>query len=143
MKTAKINQPLRFLGLIAVVLALILIFHSPQIEAVQEPRPFVLRVYYNQISDIDRLAEYDVWEVNNLAEQYVLVGGDTAVLSQLQAAGWRAEIDQALTDELDAARRPDLFAGGYRTVDELYADLTAVAAANPAITQLVDYGDSY
>ncbi len=142
--TTEARRAQSFLGLVTAVLTLVFLFQFHTINAAQEAAlPLVLRVYYDQIGDIDRLVEYDVWEVNNLAEKYVLVGGDTAVLSQLQAAGWRVEIDQALTDELDAARRPDLFAGGYRTVDELYADLTAVAAAYPAITQLVDYGDSY
>jgi hypothetical protein len=41
------------------------------------------------------------------------------------------------------ARNLLTFFGGYRTVDELYADLQTIAATYPQITELVTYGQSY
>ena len=35
------------------------------------------------------------------------------------------------------------FYGGFKTVDQIYADLAATAAAYPDIVEIVDYGDSY
>lgn len=102
--------------------------------------PFVARVYYNQISDIDRLAAYDVWEVNNRVEKYVLVSMDRAIYEDLALVGWRMEIDDFATSML---KPTESFSAGYRTVDELYADLISINAAHTGITDLVDYGDSY
>lgn len=104
--------------------------------------PFVARVYYEQVSDIDALARYDVWEYNNLREKYVLVSMDRTIYHRLERVGWRMEIDQEATAMLTGGL-PDTFYGGYRTVDELYTDLEAINAAYPDITELVDYGDSY
>ncbi|MEZ4516469.1 MAG: hypothetical protein R3C44_06415 [Chloroflexota bacterium] len=33
--------------------------------------PVVVRIYYNSITDLEQLAGYDLWEVNNTAEHYV------------------------------------------------------------------------
>jgi carboxypeptidase T len=102
---------------------------------------FVSRVYYNQIADIERLVDYDVWEYNNLQEKYVLISMNKAIYDRLAAQGWRLAVDEEATGQL--YDNLETFYGGYHTVEENYADLTAINAANPDITELVDYGDSY
>jgi hypothetical protein len=102
----------------------------------------VARVYYEEMADIQRLMAYDVWEYNNLAEKYVLVAMPEADVQQLAAEGWRVSVDEAATAMLNV-NMLDTFNGGYRTVSELYADMNTINAANPTITEIIDYGDSY
>lgn len=104
---------------------------------------FVARVYYDDIADIQRLSDYDVWEFNNLDEQYVLVALDAPAFAGLAQAGWRLAVDQQATATLRPAAWQRPFYGEYRTVDELYADLSATAVAHPAIATLFEYGSSY
>ncbi|MCI0395327.1 MAG: hypothetical protein L0332_12370 [Chloroflexi bacterium] len=103
----------------------------------------VARVYYQEIADIERLAEYDVWEYNNLREKYVLVALNEEQYQELVEAGWRLEIDVAATEEMHNVDLLRTFNGGYRTSDELYAELATINAANPGLTEIIDYGDSY
>lgn len=104
---------------------------------------FVARVYYDTIADIERLARYDVFEYNNLKEQYVLVSMDRTLYRQLERDGWRLAVDADATAFLMPTMGVDTFYGGYRTVPELYADMDAINAAHPTLTEIVDYGDSY
>jgi carboxypeptidase T len=103
---------------------------------------FVVRVYYDEIADIDRLADYDLWEYNNLEEQYVLVGANLLVYESLRAAGWRVELDEEVTalvwHELELLALFD----GYRNVDELYEDMAIISDTYPSLTELVTYGSS-
>jgi hypothetical protein len=106
--------------------------------------PLVLRVYYEDIDDIHALQGYDLWEYNNVGEGYVLLSADLLTYRELVARGWSVAIDEAATNKLAAsAAHLRAFFGDYRTVDELYADLEALAAASPTLTELVDYGQSY
>lgn len=102
---------------------------------------FVARVYYQQIADLNQLVGYDVWEYNNLKEHYVLISMDSTIYGEIAAQGWQLAVDHEATQQLH--RSAETFYGGYHTVDELYAELDAIHAANPAITELVDYGDTY
>lgn len=104
---------------------------------------FVARVYYDDLSDINRLTAYDVWEYNNLKEQYVLVALNATAYERLQEQGWRLAVDEETTAVMNGRNQINTFASGYRTVDELYAELEAINDASPALTELVDYGDSY
>ncbi|MCO5183994.1 MAG: hypothetical protein M9941_06895 [Anaerolineae bacterium] len=104
---------------------------------------FVARVYYDTIADLEALATYDMWEFNNLQEQYVLVSMDDAIYNELTKAGWRVVIDSEATAQLAPELGNRTFYGGYRTVDELHADMATVNAAHPDLTEIVDYGDSY
>jgi carboxypeptidase T len=106
--------------------------------------PFVLRVYYHSIRDIERLQEFDLWEYNNLKEGYVLVSADNLIYDRLNGEGWRIEIDPKATSQLQQmSRKTSLFQEGYRTVDELYEDLTTANEQYPDMTELVAYGHSY
>lgn len=103
----------------------------------------VARVYYENGGDIARLSEYDVWEYNNIIERYVLVAVDGPDYAALVADGWRVVVDAPATERLAAPAGADVFYGDYRTVAELYADLDAAAAAQPQLTELLTYGQSY
>lgn len=101
----------------------------------------VVRVYYNEIADIDQLASFDLWEMNNLNEQYVLVATDAAGVRQIERMGFTTALEPELTQTNQAA--PDDFFSGYRTVDELYADLAQLEANYPDLAELFVYGSSH
>jgi hypothetical protein len=98
-----------------------------------------MRIHYDAISDLRRLAAYDLLESNNLADQYVLALLDEAQVRALSAGGRRITPAPAVLAQPAAA---DLFAGGYHTVDELYARLAALDAAHPGLVELLPYGRS-
>ncbi len=112
--------------------------------------PVVARIYYTDKTDLDRLAaDLDIWEVNRAAGYAValLTPGRYAALS---AAGYRIEIDQGRTTELSALRQasPGQTSGipgyaCYRTVEETYASMAALAAAWPNLVTWTDIGDSW
>lgn len=91
---------------------------------------FVVRVYYEEIADIQKLMDYDVHEYNNLAEKYVLVTLNAAAYNKLAVDGWRMEIDAAATQAMNSAY---LFNGGYRTTDEIFAHLTNTNTTHPPL----------
>jgi hypothetical protein len=110
----------------------------------QQGIPIVARVSYDSIQDLERLQSYDIWEYNNLEERFVLVSTDYAGLERLAAEGWRFEIDQPATERLQQAPKEIFnFNGSYRTVAELHDRLVSIQDANPTLTEVVDYGDSY
>jgi carboxypeptidase T len=104
---------------------------------------FVVRAYYNEIDDIQGLVEYDLWEYNNLEEKYVLVGMDLVGYESLQAAGWQLELDEEATAMIYDMAYLEEFYGGYRNVDELYADMDTISNTYPNLTEIVTYGSSY
>ncbi len=104
----------------------------------------VVRVYYNTPDDIQLLAEYDVFEYNNLEERYVLAAVDRAELQSLRDLGFRTLIDPEetanfarlsipLAEQPQEALGPEAIPGYacYRTVEETYASAAAIAAAHP------------
>jgi hypothetical protein len=104
--------------------------------------PLVLRVAYDTIDQLTGLARYDVWE-NDLAHDEVVIGGSTAVLESLRRSGWAVRVDPAATARLLASDAPAAFSGGYRTVDELYADMDQLAAGYPGLVTPFTYGRSH
>jgi hypothetical protein len=103
----------------------------------------VARVYYDHPRDIARLSSYDVWEYHNVAAGYVLAALTGPEYDALRADGWRVAIDEPATAQLASPAAENFFAGEYRTVDELYADLDAAAAAYPDLTEPLTYGQSH
>ena len=102
----------------------------------------VVRIYYDDIQELEGLAAYDVWEVNNTAEKYVLAAVDQSDYEELAAAGWRLDLDiNAMADVRHSAISND-FVEGYRTVDELYADMNTLAQNYPQLAQVITYGQS-
>jgi carboxypeptidase T len=101
--------------------------------------PAVVRVYYTDQADLDALAaRLDVWHVDPEAGFLTALVSDDEFRA-LREAGYRIEIDQARTQNV-------LVPPGYpcyKTVEELYADLVQVATDFPALTELIDIGDSW
>jgi hypothetical protein len=105
--------------------------------------PLIVRFYYNDLRDLLQFQSFDLWEYNNLQERYVLGSIDYANYQALLEQGRRVEIDHAATAAF--ARRESRFAnlhGGYRGVEELYGEMQSMNAADPGLTELVDYGRS-
>ena len=112
---------------------------------------FVVRIYYDRPEEIGRLAEFDVFEYNNIKEQYVLAAVDAQGYYRLQALGFRVQVDPQETANFT---RPSLALPGqadsipspytcYRTVEETYATAAAIAAAHPGLAAWIDTGDSW
>lgn len=113
---------------------------SQRIQPDLPPGSFVARVFYDDISDLDRLSEFDLWEYNNLEEGYVLVALTGADFLELETDGWHLDVDREATAQIkDSSLQP--FKEGYRTVDELYADLESLNGQYPELTELVVYGE--
>jgi hypothetical protein len=108
----------------------------------EEPGLLVVRVWYGDRADLDQLAaEFDIWEVHH--ERSMLVAGvKPSEYRWLQSQGYRVEIDWNLTN---LANNGDPIPGFpcYRTVEETYADMQALASAHPTLVQVEDYGDSW
>lgn len=102
--------------------------------------PLVVRIYYQNIQELDALQSLDLWEYNNLEEQYVLASVDAAIYQSLVDGGWKVAIDEESSAKLNLAA--DFF-GGYRSVIELYALLETVNQSAPQLTEIVDYGPSH
>ncbi len=112
--------------------------------------PFVARVYYERVEDIARLAEFDVFEYNNVREKYVLVAVDAAGYRDLQALGFRVQVDEKETASFRKVPviQPWQVNGipgypCYRTVEETYASAQAIVAAHPDLATWSDVGDSW
>jgi len=104
----------------------------------------VVRIYYDEIADLDRLDSYDVWEFNDLQRRYVLAAVNDAGYAALITSGWQVEIDQEASAQINRReRRFGEFFGDYRTVVELYADLEVMNQAAPGLSELVQYGQSH
>jgi hypothetical protein len=126
----------------------------PTAERYQTPAIVVARVYFGEDALLDELAAaLDVWEVRygaTVDDQYVVAMLSLAQVAAFRSAGLRVEID----DEKSALlhQQPVFVAGQqggiigypcYRTVEETYADLAALATARPDIAQWITIGGSW
>ncbi len=114
------------------------------------PAEIIVRIYYRDSAELASLVQtLDVWEAH--PEQGYLIARisviDQAVLA---SAGLRVEVDPEKT-ALISQPHPSLpyQTNGipgfpcYRTVEETYADLSALAAEYPDLARWVDIGDSW
>lgn len=110
----------------------------------------VARVYYTGRADLAQLAgRLDIWEVRG-DDGYVIAALTRSDWQRLTAAGYRLQIEIALTAELN---RPRAYLPGqtdgipgypcYRTVEETYATATSIVAQHPTLAQWIDIGDSW
>jgi hypothetical protein len=103
-----------------------------------------VRIYYDDIRELDSLIAYDLWEYNNREEGYVLAAVDSQGYASLLQSGFRVAVDDEATTRMKEPQAPaELLYEGYRSVAELYADLEALNRAFPHLTEIVDYGQSY
>lgn len=95
---------------------------------------------------------FDLLEKREGQDLFVL--GDAATAGKLKAAGFSPTVDSTLSSyaapaaaapKAKAAAAPidETYFGGYHTVKAQYAHLDSVAAANPKLARVVDFGDSY
>jgi carboxypeptidase T len=153
----------RFVVLGAFLVALIAMVLQSGATAIAVPTPdpaaqaLVLRVVNPSSPQIAALTEnYDLLEARTGNDYFVL--GDKSTLQALRAQGYRVRTERALaplpraTEPTKSALRADgtisaaaygTFYGGYHTVDAQMQHLQDVAAANPTLATLVDYGDSW
>ena len=102
---------------------------------------FVARVYYENFQDINDLADYDVWEYNNLEEKYVLVALDGSDYIHLEKKGWKLRVDHEASSQVALGVEPPdgpPFESGYHTVDEYYSSLKQLNNQHPQLTELVN-----
>ena len=118
--------------------------------AAEDAGPWVVRVYYDDVREIGRLAEFDLFEHNDRDERYVLAGLDQADYAEVASLGFRLEIDEARTAELREPRvvLPTQVAGipgypCYRTVEETFETAAEIAAEHPELATWIDVGDSW
>jgi hypothetical protein len=110
--------------------------------------PIVAKVHYRSWAELNAVAgSLDVWEVRH-AEHVFVAALSAGEAERLRAAGFQIEP----APELAPASRPlaataqDSGIPGfacYRTVEETYADLAALAAAHPNLASWIDIGNSW
>ncbi len=138
------------------LLALTLVFFGSALRAAEfEPStqipdgdgPWVVRAYFADKAQLNRLTRRTApWEVHH--DQYfaVVEVPNRFEYSQLIAGGFRVSIDSALTGALSSPSRSVNSLPGfacYRTVEESYAAMDAIAATHPGLASVVDIGDSW
>ena len=108
----------------------------------------VVRIYFQDKAQLNELAAFlDVWEVHHDQGYFVARIGPRQQ-DLLEAQGLKYVIDEELTQELHNPPRQATDSGipgypCYRTVEETYADLSALAANHPDLATWSDVGDSW
>ncbi len=109
----------------------------------------VYRVYYESADEIQKLMAYDLFEFNNIEEQYVLVAVNQTELKQIQEMGYKVEFDQEETAnfELLSFTKDQIQTipsySCYRTVEETFTAAAGLAAGHPNLATWIDIGDSW
>jgi hypothetical protein len=118
----------------------------------------VARIYFRSAAERDELAaELDVFEQPTM-DGFVTAYVSSAQLARLAAAGYRVEVDAAQSADLHAALQSVAAAAQssaglavstipgyacYRTVEETYSSLSAIAASKPNLATWIDIGNSW
>jgi murein tripeptide amidase MpaA len=110
----------------------------------------VVRAYYTDQQMVHDLSTWlEPWEVQPLQKSLV-VGVTPLQFERLERAGFRLEIDQALTEQYTRPRilLPDQTEGiagfpCYRTVDETFTAAESIVSAHPNLASWIDIGDSW
>lgn len=117
--------------------------HHPEGQEPQSEDVVIARIYTTDRERILRLArDYDLWYYIH-KQGYAVIRADRARLPA------DARIDEEATQGLAPAEAPFRGSGTlpardcYRTVEQTYSDLQALATADPGLAQWVDFGDSW
>ena len=139
----RFSSPLPFLAtLITAIVTAVLIAGSTGAGKAQGRslvEPIIVRIYYEEIGDLNQLQGFDLFEYNNVVEHYILAALSETELLALQDGGWRVVEERPSW----LAPAPQSYYKGYRTVDELYQEMAWLNAQYPTLTELVPYGQSY
>jgi len=104
----------------------------------------VMRVYFRDLAERDRLAQELNAEEVPTTGGYLTVIGDRDLYYSLTARGLRVEIDENNSRNLsDPQVLRDTFYGGYKSVEEIYAFLDQKVAQFPNLVEKIDIGDSW
>ena len=111
----------------------------------QQYSTLVMRVYFRDRAERDRLAQELNAEEVPTTGGYLTVIGDRDLYYNLTARGLRVpEIDEKNSRDLsDPQVMRDTFYGGYKTVEEIYAFLDQKVAQFPNLVEKIDIGDSW
>jgi len=110
----------------------------------------VVRVYFDDPSDVRSLVAYDVWESVKLDEGYVQVAVDDRERAEIEALGFVVTVDEEFTARINEVREP--LPGQvhgipgfpcYRTVEEVYATAAQMVVDHPDLASWIDFGDSW
>lgn len=135
-------------------LPLILLFYglAPQTSWGSSPDPalcaapenlLVLRLYYQSPEDLKTIAaQYDIWEVHP-ERRFVVIGTRCGEMEKIIGQGWTVEIESTQTRKTRSSLLGIPQFPCYRSVEETFAVLQNLAGAYPALTELIDIGDSW
>lgn len=110
--------------------------------------PLVLRVYFADRAERDRLAAELSPEEASTTGGYLTIVADQAAFDSLKARGIKVEVDQEQVRRHDtlvaqADADPKAFYGNYRTTEEVYEYMDQLVEAYPNLVEKVDIGDSW
>ena len=116
----------------------------------EQPEIVVMRAYFSNRQMVYELAAWKApWEVR-YDEGYLVIDVNEEEEDRLLAAGFRLEVDETLTEELNQRRtRSAGQVSGipgyecYRTVEETYATAQGLAESYPTLATWTDIGDSW
>ncbi len=111
------------------------------------PQVYIVRVYYGNQSDIEKLVPFDLLEFNDKVEKYVLVAATQSEIERIQSLGFKVSIDKERTADFNVGfgRQMQTIPGYscYRTVEETFAAAANLAAVYPTLAQWIDIGNSW
>lgn len=115
------------------------------------PRTLVANVYYRDRADLNALAtDYDALEKVDRQAGFVVLALTPEDVESLRERGYRVELDEKSTLSANTPRIPDAAHPTgitsftcYRTIEESYASLAQLAAAQPNIASWVDIGNTW
>jgi len=117
---------------------------TPNLEASQV---FVVRVYYTNQEEIQKLIPFDLFEFNDKIEKYVLVAANQSELERIQALGFKVVVDKERTADLALGFGNQIQTipgySCYRTVEETFAAAASLASTYPTLAQWSDIGNSW
>ena len=120
------------------LLTLVALSSAQPIESAETEKLRIVRVpFANQAQLYQLISEYDVWEVDGKLQTVLLVA-DPLTLVSLKENGFYATYEPRLTQfhlRQHDARSIETFFGGYKNNDELIAELEALNAEYPNLTE--------
>ncbi len=153
----KVKSNLLVIVVLAMLLSAIFPFQQPEkVEAaevcqiVTSQEQVVVRVYYKEMKEIELLSSFDLFEFNNQNEKYVLVAIEKSNIPQIEALGFKVEIDPQETEQFNlpaTLQGADITTipgyGCYRTVEETFTRAQQLAGTHPTLATWTDRGDSW